>query len=248
MTSSKIFISTWQLLFSSGRQERHRNKRTILRKRISIFLNLHSKQNSLKTGILEIGDIDTEIPHSFPHPPVSSANRHCCCNECYSYETTRHMVSFCILIKRFVQHLQGHMDAWCILFSKSLTVLVATIDAVGGDGGCRVGKVRASTTSPMPDHKGFRLQYLVNFQKFSTLRVKAPTRDLQINISHLQTSSIHRVHAKFEAYKSWDGKYSRDVCRRSRTNGWVFLSCLLPLFCKTHSIYTSLAIFAYLSV
>ena len=24
---------------------------------------------------------------------------------------------------------------------------------VGGDGGCRVGEVRASTTSPMPDHK-----------------------------------------------------------------------------------------------
>ena len=24
---------------------------------------------------------------------------------------------------------------------------------VGGDGGCRVGEVRAGTTSPMPDHK-----------------------------------------------------------------------------------------------
>ena len=28
----------------------------------------------------------------------------------------------------------------------------------GGDGGCRVGKVRAGTTSPMPEHKGFKLQ------------------------------------------------------------------------------------------
>ena len=27
---------------------------------------------------------------------------------------------------------------------------------VGGNGGCRVGKVRAGTTSPMPDHKGFK--------------------------------------------------------------------------------------------
>ena len=27
-----------------------------------------------------------------------------------------------------------------------------------GDGGCRVGEVRAGTTSPMPDHKGFKLQ------------------------------------------------------------------------------------------
>ena len=31
---------------------------------------------------------------------------------------------------------------------------------VGGDGGCRVGEVRAGTTSPMPDHKGFMLQWL----------------------------------------------------------------------------------------
>ena len=29
---------------------------------------------------------------------------------------------------------------------------------VGGDGGCRVGEVRAGTTSPIPDHKGFKLQ------------------------------------------------------------------------------------------
>ena len=27
---------------------------------------------------------------------------------------------------------------------------------VGGDGGCRVGEVRASTTSSMSDHKGFK--------------------------------------------------------------------------------------------
>ena len=29
---------------------------------------------------------------------------------------------------------------------------------VGWDGGCRVGEVRAGTTSPIPDHKGFTLQ------------------------------------------------------------------------------------------
>ena len=29
---------------------------------------------------------------------------------------------------------------------------------VGSDGGCRVVEVRACTTSPMPDHKGFKLQ------------------------------------------------------------------------------------------
>ena len=41
----------------------------------------------------------------------------------------------------------------------TLKVLVTTIDAQwGGDGGCRVGEVRAGTTSPMPDHKGFKQQ------------------------------------------------------------------------------------------
>ena len=29
---------------------------------------------------------------------------------------------------------------------------------VEGDGECRVGEVRAGTTSPIPDHTGFKLQ------------------------------------------------------------------------------------------
>ena len=42
----------------------------------------------------------------------------------------------------------------------TLTVLVATIDAQWEGMGdvYRVGEVRAGTTSPMPDHKGFKLQ------------------------------------------------------------------------------------------
>ena len=52
----------------------------------------------------------------------------------------------------------------------SLKVRVTTIDALGHFknriitaqweemGRCRVGEVRAGTTSPMPDHKGFKLQ------------------------------------------------------------------------------------------
>ena len=40
------------------------------------------------------------------------------------------------------------------------TLLNRTITAQwGGDGRSRVGEVRADTTSPMPDHKGFQLQY-----------------------------------------------------------------------------------------
>ena len=44
---------------------------------------------------------------------------------------------------RFVNSLSAGHDNWC---------------TVGGDGGCRVGEVRAGTTFPMPDHKGFKLQ------------------------------------------------------------------------------------------
>ena len=40
--------------------------------------------------------------------------------------------------------------------------------------GCRVGEARTGITSPMPDHNVFKLQQLVNFQKFSTLRIKSP--------------------------------------------------------------------------
>ena len=29
---------------------------------------------------------------------------------------------------------------------------------VGGDGGCRVSEARAGATSPMPNHRGFKLQ------------------------------------------------------------------------------------------
>ena len=42
--------------------------------------------------------------------------------------------------------------------SLTLTVLVVTIHAQWEGWGCRVGEVRAGTTSPMPDHKGFKLQ------------------------------------------------------------------------------------------
>ena len=66
---------------------------------------------------------------------------------------------------------------------------------VGGDGGCRVGEVRAGTTSPMPDHKGFKLQKLseihplhfeVNFQKFSTLTLKVPVTAID-TLRHFET-------------------------------------------------------------
>ena len=56
-----------------------------------------------------------------------------------------------------------------LVFVLTLKVLVATVDAldtlkqdnfstVRGDGGGRVGEVRAGTTSPMPEHKGFKLR------------------------------------------------------------------------------------------
>ena len=48
-------------------------------------------------------------------------------------------IDSCIIINSY----SASHDNWC---------------TVGGDGGCRVGEVRAGTTSPMPDHKGFKLQ------------------------------------------------------------------------------------------
>ena len=50
----------------------------------------------------------------------------------------------------------------CVVFHVlllTLTVLVTTIDAQWeGMGDVGVSEVRADTTSPMPDHKGFKLQ------------------------------------------------------------------------------------------
>ena len=57
-----------------------------------------------------------------------------------------------MLLVRYNMH-TAHKQLWL-----TLKVPVATIDAVGGDGGCRVGEVPAGTTSPMPDHKVFKLQ------------------------------------------------------------------------------------------
>ena len=55
---------------------------------------------------------------------------------------------------------------WVTSFSLARFVLFNSYSAshdnwctVGGDGGCRVGEVRACTTSPMPDHKGFKIQH-----------------------------------------------------------------------------------------
>ena len=46
-------------------------------------------------------------------------------------------------LKLAINSYSASRDNWC---------------TVGGDGGCRVGEVRAGTTSPMLDHKGFKLQ------------------------------------------------------------------------------------------
>ena len=51
-----------------------------------------------------------------------------------------------------------HLLSLIIQIVLTLKVLVATIDAQWeGMGGCRVSEVRAGTTSPMPDPKGFEL-------------------------------------------------------------------------------------------
>ena len=64
--------------------------------------------------------------------------------------------------RKFITHDLLHHVSDLLL---TLTVLVTgtllnglITSTVGGDGGCRVSEVRAGTTSPMPDHKGFKLQ------------------------------------------------------------------------------------------
>ena len=61
-----------------------------------------------------------------------------------------------------VDHVRGHArcpSAWEIYSFKQ-----CNYSTVGGDGGCRVGKVRAGTSSPIPDHNGFKIQlvYVTN--------------------------------------------------------------------------------------
>ena len=85
-----------------------------------------------------------------------------------------------------------------LVFLLTRRVLVTTIDAlghyfkqdnystVGGDGGCRGGEVQAGTTSPMPDHNGFKLQQVseihpLHFRKFSTLSVNEHIGQIQPN-------------------------------------------------------------------
>ena len=51
-------------------------------------------------------------------------------------------------------------DAFCQIWRSTIILVINSYSAsrdnwctVGGNGGCRVGEVRAGTTSPMPDHK-----------------------------------------------------------------------------------------------
>ena len=63
---------------------------------------------------------------------------------CYWIVLSLYTNNVCMHVSwRGLNSLSASHDNWC---------------TVGGDGGCRVDEVRAGTTSPMPDHKGFKLQ------------------------------------------------------------------------------------------
>ena len=74
------------------------------------------------------------ITQSCPCPPVNKIMG----TQTWSSRPT-HRNSFTTHINSY----SASRDNWC---------------TVGGDGGCRVSEVRAGTTSPMPDHKGFKPQ------------------------------------------------------------------------------------------
>ena len=69
---------------------------------------------------------------------------------CYPVNPRPHTTKVCILMCNSWSASHG---SWCIG-----TLEQDNYSTVGGDGGCRVGKVQAGTTSPMPDKKGFKLQ------------------------------------------------------------------------------------------
>ena len=100
---------------------------------------------------------------------------------------TRHLLGNVgnISFKKNIIQTKTDYGVWCI---NSESASCDNWCTVGGDGGCRVGEVRAGTTSPMPNHKGFKLQQLVNFQKFSTLRVNSKVAHVVTNI-HVHHSS-----------------------------------------------------------
>ena len=94
---------------------------------------------------------------------------------------------------------------------------------MGGDGGCRVGKVRAGATSPMPNHKGFKLQELVNFQKCSTLRY-------EILFQHI--CALTKLHFCEHIISSYIQKLQMDAnWGRGNIEQWIlFTMCLVVYF------------------
>ena len=66
-----------------------------------------------------------------------------------------------ITIYLIIRHNHQNVKLGKVMSPESVNSYSASHDnwcTVGGDGRCRVGEVRAGTTSPMPDHKGFKLQ------------------------------------------------------------------------------------------
>ena len=102
---------------------------------------------------------------------------------------------------------------------------------MGGDGGCRVGEVRAGTTSPTPDHNRFKLQELVNFQKFCTLSVNTfqPAGGNGLNDNTLCKIICLRCSAKnipFK-YKLFSMKYSSSF---SIPDSWSYIYIFTATF------------------
>ena len=58
----------------------------------------------------------------------------------------------------------SELNSWSASHNNWWTGTLLDLDfhysTAGGDGGCRVSEVQAGITSPMPDHKGFKLQQL----------------------------------------------------------------------------------------
>ena len=80
--------------------------------------------------------------------------------EMFYYHFHPVFIWFCVCVSGGgggVHHMENRLCLSVVLFN-SYSASHDNWCTVGGNGECRVGEVRAGTTSPMPDHKGSKLQ------------------------------------------------------------------------------------------
>ena len=107
------------------------------------------------------------LPHTSPHfphfhtlPTLSNTSPHLAALPHISTDRTVIAITgaLTIIIPEWLS-LPAHFHSECVVFFQGGEIAQVCVPIPReGDGGCRIGEARAGTTSPMPDHKGFKLQ------------------------------------------------------------------------------------------